>query len=79
MTVDILNIYSLNVNGLHDSEKRVSVIKWLKMNFCGITLLQEVHSTEDCEKTWVKDFKDYHIFSHGTGSARGVCTIIPKI
>ena len=41
-------------------------------------LLQEVHSTEDCEKTWGKDLKDYHIFSHGTGSARGVCTIIPK-
>ena len=78
MATTNVNVYSLNVNGLHNSEKRVSIINWLQMNFSGITFLQEVHSTEDCEQAWKKDFKDYNIyFSHGSGNARGVCTIIP--
>ena len=79
MAANNVNIYSLNTNGLGDLEKRIAVIDWLKSNYLGITLLQEVHSTEQCEKAWGRDFENFKVFySHGTGNARGVCTIIPK-
>ena len=79
MATNNLDIYSLNTNGLRDLEKRTTVINWLKSNYLGITLLQEVHSTESCEKAWERDFENFSIFySHGTENARGVCTIIPN-
>ena len=50
MSTSNINIYSLNVNGLGDKEKRFSVINWLNNNHLGVTLLQEVHSTIASEK-----------------------------
>ena len=51
-----LNIISLNVKGINDIEKRLSVFNWLKNKNTDICLLQETHSTKNEEKHWCKNW-----------------------
>ena len=65
-------IYSMNVRGLKDQNKRIQVFSWLKNRNASVFLLQETHSTLDSEKTWKDDWGNNEIyFSHGASNARG--------
>ena len=71
------SIYSMNVRGLKDRNKRVQVFSWLKNRNANIFLLQETHSTPDTENIWKEDWGNSNIFfSHGTSNSRGECVLL---
>ena len=41
-------------------------------------MLQETHTSENCEKRWEDLANAKCYFSHGTSNSRGVATMIPK-
>ena len=43
---NLINLRSLNVNGMHSKEKRNRVIEWVKTHVCSIAFLQETHRRE---------------------------------
>ena len=47
---NLINLCSLNVNGMHSKEKRNRVIEWVKTHVCSIAFLQETHIDENIEK-----------------------------
>ena len=51
-----LKIFTINVNGLNQSNKRAKIFNYLKTNKIEITLPQETHSTKDTEKNWQKEW-----------------------
>ena len=51
-----LKINSLNVRGIRNEKKRKTLFRWLKSNYKGFALLQETHSTVECETEWIKDW-----------------------
>ena len=70
------SIYSMNVRGLKDRNKRVQVFSWLKNRNANIFFLQETHSTSDTENAWKEDWGNSNMFfSHGTSNSRGVCVL----
>ena len=73
-----LSLNCFNCRGLGDGRKRRAVFQWLRKYFKGIVLLQETHSSRLSEKQWQNDWGGEIYFSHGTSSARGVATLIPK-
>ena len=44
-----------------------------------ILIMQETHSTVDCEKIWEKEWGGKAIFSHGTELARGVAVFMSNV
>jgi exonuclease III len=40
---NMINLCSLNVNGIHGREKRNRVVEWIKTQKCSIAYLQETH------------------------------------
>ena len=76
--VDILNLYSLNVRGLQGAQKTKKVFNWLQKFDKGIILLQETHTSQLDEKSWLNQWKSPIFFSHGSTNSRGVSIILPK-
>ena len=72
-----LQLNSFNARGLGNSRKRQTIFQWLKKQHQGITLLQETHSTELSEATWVKEWGNNIEFCHGTYNSRGVAILFP--
>ena len=67
-----INLYSLNVNGMHLKEKRNRVIEWIKAQKSLITFLQETHFDVNIEN-YLNHNSDYDVFcSHGTTASRGL-------
>ena len=57
------------------------MFRWLKQYHGGnngIILLQETHSTPDCEKLWKNEWGSNIIFSHGASNSRGVAILFPR-
>ena len=73
----VVNIISLNTNGLAESEKRRAVFDFYRGK-CDILLLQETHSSTEFENIWTNEWGGKAYFSHGTTNARGVMTLIKK-
>ena len=69
---------SLNVRGLSDSNKRLSILTWLKKSRYDIVLLQETHSTQDVARAWENQWKGPAFFSHGTSNSKGCCILISE-
>jgi exodeoxyribonuclease III len=72
---------SVNVNGLRDKEKRLSIFHWLREQNADIYLLQETHceSDEDIE-SWTKDWEGEAFWSNHTSMSCGVAILIrPKL
>ena len=46
---NMINLCSLNVNGIHGREKRNRVVEWIKTQKCSIAFLQETHLDENIE------------------------------
>ena len=47
---NMINLCSLNVNGMHARDKCNRIIEWLKAQKCSVAYLQETHLDEQIEK-----------------------------
>ena len=74
----ILSIASLNVKGLNDGSKRISLYNWIRENNFDITFFQESHSESYLEETFRQHFFGKIIFSHGTSRKSGVMMLFKK-
>lgn len=63
---------SFNVKGIRNDVKRRKVFGIVRDHKLDIILLQECHSTADCEMIWQTEFGGNIFYSHGTSDARGV-------
>ena len=81
-TATMLNIITLNVNGLASSDGRVpkrrKLFTWLKAHHCDIALLQETHCTESMQHILVHEWGGNIFFSNGSSDSRGVCILIRR-
>ena len=59
-----LNITTLNVNGLHDDNKRKKTYEMMINRKIEIAFLQETHSTPDPSKKWKKEWLGISIWHH---------------
>ena len=75
--MSVLNIVSLNTNGLGDKEKRRAIYNFYRQK-CDILCLQETHSEKESEEIWTNEWGGKSIFSHGTTSARGSAMLFRK-
>ena len=73
-----IRILTCNTRGLNDSTKRRELFYYLHKKEFDIMLLQECHSTVDCEKIWSSEWGNTIWFSHGASNARGVALVIRK-
>ena len=80
--LSMLNIITLNVNGLASSDGRVpkrrKLFTWLKAHHCDIALLQETHCTESMQHILVHEWGGNIFFSNGSSDSRGVCIMIRR-
>ena len=68
-----LSIASINVNGIHERQKRTQVFSSLRSANCDIYLLQETHVTSMHEgKLWESEWSGEAIFSPGSNRSAGV-------
>ena len=78
----MLNIITLNVNGLASSDggvpKRRKIFTWLKAHHCDIALLQETHCSETMQQILVHEWGGKIFFSNGSSNSRGVCILIRR-
>ncbi len=74
-----LKVASLNVRGLHNSNKRNVIYRWIKENRYDICCLQETYCTKPNNDKFKKGWSGeiYHSFSNSTHS-RGVCILLNK-
>ena len=73
-----VNIYSYNVRGIKDVNKRERLLNHLKSNYPGVYCLQETHLSVQDEAYFQNVFGDNCYFSHYSAQSRRVCIIIPK-
>jgi exonuclease III len=57
----MINLCSLNVNGIHGREKRNRVVEWIKTQKCSIAFLQETHLDENIENE-IKNKTNFAIY-----------------
>ena len=57
LLTNLLNITTLNVNGIHNDNKRNDLYEFIRINNIHIALIQETHSTPDTAKQWEKEWK----------------------
>ena len=75
-----LNSVSVNVRGLRQQKKRLSVFEWLKKNHLGdksFIFMQETHSTPEIETLWEDEWGCNIYFCHGSSNSRGILIIPP--
>ena len=72
----MIKLYSLNVRGLRDHQKRREIFNFLKHKSHDIIYLQEAHSSREIENKWVKEWGGKISFSHFTSRARGTITTL---
>ena len=71
-----LNITTLNINGLHDDNKRHKTYEMVINRKIENDFLQETHSTPDASKKWKKEWLGKSIWHSGTApKASGVAIL----
>ena len=65
------------MRGIVESYKRRAIFDYYRKN-ADILVLQETHSTPQCEKIWRNEWGGEVYFSHGTSSARGVAIFVTE-
>ena len=70
------DVFSLNVRGIRDLIKRMSIFSFLKDQKACIYFLQETYSEPNDENVWKKEWGGELFFSHGTKHSKGVCILI---
>ena len=73
-----INLRSMNVRGLHGTDKRNLVFNHLSNYKNDLLLLQDTHTDFSQEKIWKNKWGQSIFFNHGDSNSRGLCTIIPK-
>jgi exonuclease III len=73
-----MKIYTYNVRGLRDKNKRARLFNLFKNNMKGIIFLQETHSVPGDLDLWQKEWGNKIFMSHGTSNSRGVAILISK-
>ena len=76
-TIMAVNIISLNVRGLRDSQKRRTIFDYYRKK-CNILCIQETHSDEDSCQMWTNEWGGRGYYNHGEKNARGVAILIKK-
>ena len=71
-----VHLKSQNVRGLQDSNKRRGIFHVFQLSKFHIFLLQETHSSVECEQQWKNEWGGDIYFSHGTTNSRGVCILL---
>ena len=75
---NMINLCSLNVNGLQNREKRGRAIEWVKSMKCDIAYFQETHFDQNIENE-INFNTDFNVYgSIGTSASRGVAIFINK-
>ena len=72
----MVNLVSLNAQGLRSSDRREVAFQFLNRKKCDIICLQEMHWTSDLEMIIKRQWKGDIYFAHGTANARGVSVLI---
>ena len=75
-----LIFYSLNTRGIREKRKRLELFRWLKRYYKAdnaFVLLQETHSSNTDENTWMKEWGAEIVFSHGNNCSKGVAILLP--
>ena len=70
-----VHLKSQNVRGLQESKKRRAMFYSFHKSNYNIFLLQETHSSAECEQQWQNEWGGKIVFSHGSTSSRGVCIL----
>ena len=70
-----LNIISLNVWGLRETNKRQEMFLWLKNKNPHIIFLQETHCTAEQEDGWRTEWGNDIFFSNRSAHSGGVCIL----
>lgn len=68
-------IVSLNVKGLCNRQKRLSIFRWLKKIKSDISFIQEAHCSPDIESQWRREWGGDIMYAHGTSNSRG-CLVL---
>lgn len=74
----IPKIFSLNVKGLRNRDKRRKIFYLMHHWKAHIAILQETHSSKQDEMFWRSEWGGQAFFSHGETNARGVAILISK-
>jgi exonuclease III len=72
------SIYTFNVRGIRDKNKRNRLFNYLKKNMKGIVYLQETYSVPGDIERWTKEWGGHIFMNSGTSHSRGVAILIPK-
>ena len=67
---------SLNVRGLNDDIKRISIFNFVQNNNFDICFIQESYSHLECENKWREEWGGVIIFSHGSVHSKGALILI---
>ena len=71
-----LVVGSLNVRGINNEHKRISLYNWgLKHKF-DMLFLQETYSCKENEPDWCKHWNGEIIFAHGTKHSKGTMILV---
>ena len=70
-----LKIYTCNMRGLSNYNKRRDFFHMLRKNEVDIVMLQETHSDKMIEKIWNTQWGTKIWYSHGTSNSRGVANL----
>lgn len=71
-----MKIYSLNVRGLNDKNKRKSILSYFQQTKAHVVLLQETHLCEEDHALWEKEWSSTIYYSTGQSNARGVAILV---
>ena len=71
-----MKLYSINVRGLRDNQKRREIFNFLKRKQYDIILIQESRSTKDVEQKWEREWGNKCLYSHKTSQSRGVMIML---
>ena len=71
----MVNIITMNVNGLRNANKRKEVFLYLKKNKVDIAMIQESHSDTSYEGIWKNEWGGNIIFNHGESNAKEVAIL----
>ena len=68
-------ILTLNVRGINDKTKRLSIFQWLKQKNVDICFIQESYSSPEIEQLWTREWGGSIEFNHGNTHSRGVAIL----
>ena len=74
----MIRLYTLNVRGLRNKQKRREIFEFLKRKQYDIVFIQESHSSPEIENQWEKEWGGIIKFSHFSSNARGTMTLFNK-